>query len=40
MPQDILIRPYQPTDPIPEITALLHRAYAGMAAQVSKRKQT
>jgi len=30
---DILIRPYQPTDPIPEITALLHRAYAKPAGQ-------
>jgi len=31
--EDILIRPYQPSDPIPEITALLHRAYAKPAAQ-------
>ncbi len=30
---NILIRPYQPTDPIPEITALLHRAYGQLAAQ-------
>jgi GNAT superfamily N-acetyltransferase len=30
---DILIRPYQPTDPIPEITALLHRAYGPLAGQ-------
>ena len=30
---DILIRPYQPADPIPEITALLHRAYAKPAEQ-------
>ncbi|MDQ7797609.1 MAG: GNAT family N-acetyltransferase [Candidatus Edwardsbacteria bacterium] len=30
---DILIRPYQPTDSIPEITALLHRAYAKPAGQ-------
>lgn len=33
MIENILIRPYQPDDPIPVITALLHRAYAGMAAQ-------
>jgi GNAT superfamily N-acetyltransferase len=30
---EILIRPYQPGDPIPEITALLHRAYAKPAGQ-------
>jgi GNAT superfamily N-acetyltransferase len=30
---DILIRPYQPGDSIPEITALLHRAYARPAGQ-------
>ncbi len=30
---EILIRPYQPADSIPEITALLHRAYAKMAHQ-------
>ena len=29
----IIIRPYQPDDPIPEITALLHRAYAKPAGQ-------
>jgi GNAT superfamily N-acetyltransferase len=33
MSDNILIRPYQPTDPIPEITALLHKAYAQMARQ-------
>jgi predicted N-acetyltransferase YhbS len=33
MEQHILIRPYQPTDSIPEITALLHKAFASMAAQ-------
>jgi GNAT superfamily N-acetyltransferase len=33
MTDNILIRPYQPDDPIPQITALLHKAYAGMAAQ-------
>jgi GNAT superfamily N-acetyltransferase len=31
--KEIIIRPYQPGDSIPEITALLHKAYAGMAAQ-------
>lgn len=29
----VLIRPYQPSDPIPEITSLLHRAYGPLAAQ-------
>lgn len=33
MNNEILIRPYQPTDPIPEITALLHKAYGQLAAQ-------
>lgn len=33
MTENILIRPYQSTDSIPEITALLHRAYAQMAGQ-------
>ncbi|MDO9069615.1 MAG: GNAT family N-acetyltransferase [Deltaproteobacteria bacterium] len=33
MSDNILIRPYQPTDSIPEITALLHRAYAKPAGQ-------
>ncbi|HAD82149.1 MAG: hypothetical protein A2509_00925 [Candidatus Edwardsbacteria bacterium RIFOXYD12_FULL_50_11] len=33
MYNSILIRPYQPADPIPEITALLHRAYAKLAGQ-------
>jgi GNAT superfamily N-acetyltransferase len=33
MPNNILIRPYQPDDPIPEITALLHKAYGRLAAQ-------
>lgn len=33
MAKDIFIRPYQPTDSIPEITSLLNRAYAGMAAK-------
>jgi len=28
MSDNILIRPYQPDDSIPEITALLHRAFA------------
>ena len=33
MSDNILIRPYQPGDSIPEITALLHRAYAKPAEQ-------
>ncbi|MDP2807512.1 MAG: hypothetical protein Q8O74_05175 [bacterium] len=33
MVKDILIRPYQPTDSIPEITQLLHKAYAKPAEQ-------
>jgi hypothetical protein len=37
MMNDILIRPHQPGDSIPEITALLHKAYAGMAGQEVKR---
>lgn len=33
MKPHFFIRPYKPDDPVSEITALLHRAYAGMAAQ-------
>jgi GNAT superfamily N-acetyltransferase len=33
MMNDIVIRSYQPTDSIPEITKLLHKAYAQMAQQ-------
>ncbi|MBI4727021.1 GNAT family N-acetyltransferase [candidate division TA06 bacterium] len=33
MEKSILIRPYQPTDSIPKITQLLHKAYAKMAGQ-------
>lgn len=32
MADEVLIRPYQDGDPIPEITAMLHRAYAPLAA--------
>lgn len=38
MTKDIIIRPYQPTDSISEITKLLHKAYAGMAEQEYKNK--
>jgi len=33
MSDNILIRPYQPGDSIPEITALLHKAFAKLAGQ-------
>ena len=33
MTEEITIRSYQPDDSIPEITALLHRAYAKPAGQ-------